>query len=178
MAKPVWTTSAGSLGTVQERTTQSFTLQATDATSFTLISGTLPGGLRLENSSIVGTPFEVSDTTTSKFVIRASNSEGSIDRTFHITVEGEDAPFWLTPEGTLPVGPQGELFILNRSIVDYQLSANDTDLTAGETLEYYLDDLFGELPPGLSLSKDGKISGIIEAELTVDYKASSTKMHV
>jgi len=174
MAKPVWTTSAGSLGTVQERTTQSFTLQATDTTSFTLISGTLPGGLRLENNAIVGTPFEVSDTTTSKFVIRASNSEGSIDRTFHITVEGEDAPFWLTPEGTLPVGPQGELFILNRSIVDYQLSANDTDLTAGETLEYYLDDLFGELPPGLSLSKDGKISGIIEAELTVDYKASST----
>jgi len=174
MAKPVWTTTAGSLGIIQERTTQSFTLSATDATSFSLISGSLPGGLRLENSNILGTPFEVSDTRTSEFVIRASNSEGSIDRTFTLTVEGEDAPFWLTPEGTLPVGPQGEYFILNRSIVDYQLSANDTDLLDGEVLEYYLDDLFGELPPGLTLDKNGKLSGIIEAELTIDYKASST----
>lgn len=174
MAKPVWNTPAGSLGTVQERTTQSFTLSATNATSFTLLSGSLPGGLRLENSNIVGTPFEVSDTRTSEFVIRATNSEGSIDRTFTITVEGEDPPFWLTPEGTLPVGPQGEYFILNRSIVDYQLSANDTDLLDGEKLEYYLDDLFGELPPGLTVDINGKVSGIIEAELTVDYKASST----
>jgi len=134
MAKPVWNTQAGSLGTIQERTTQSFALSATDATSFSLISGSLPGGLRLENGSIIGTPFEVSDTRTSEFVIRASNSEGSIDRTFTLTVEGEDAPFWLTPEGTLPVGPQGEYFILNRSIVDYQLSANDTDLLDGENL--------------------------------------------
>jgi len=175
MAKPVWTTSAGSLGTIQERTTQNISLNATDATNFTLISGSLPGGLRLENGNIVGTPFEVSDTRTNEFVIRASNSEGTIDRTFSITVEGEDAPFWITPEGTLPVGPQGEYFILNRSIVDYQLSANDSDLLDGEVLEYYLDDLFGELPPGLTLNKDGRLTGIIEAELTVDYKASSTK---
>jgi hypothetical protein len=174
MAKPVWTTTAGSLGTIQERTTQSFALSATDATSFSLISGSLPGGLRLENGSIIGTPFEVSDTRTSEFVIRASNSEGSIDRTFTLTVEGEDAPFWLTPEGTLPVGPQGEYFILNKSIVDYQLSANDTDLLDGEKLEYYLDDLFGELPPGLTLDINGKLTGIIDAELTIDYKATST----
>ena len=173
MAKPVWTTSQGSLGTIQERTTQSFTLSASDATAFSLISGTLPGGLRLESDKIVGTPFEVVDTTTSEFVIRASNTEGSIDRTFTLTVEGEDAPFWLTPEGTLPIGPQGEFFILNRSIVDFQLSASDADLVAGDSLEYYLDDLFGELPPGLSLDVNGKLSGIIEAELTVDYKSAS-----
>lgn len=173
MAKPVWTTSQGSLGTIQERTTQSFTLSASDATAFSLISGTLPGGLRLESNKIVGTPFEVVDTTTSEFVIRASNTEGSIDRTFTLTVEGEDAPFWLTPEGTLPIGPQGEFFILNRSIVDFQLSASDADLVAGDSLEYYLDDLFGELPPGLSLDVNGKLSGIIEAELTVDYKSAS-----
>lgn len=173
MAKPVWNTQAGSLGTIQERTTQSFALSADNADSFKVISGNLPSGLRLENNIIVGTPYEVSDVTTSEFVIRASNSEGSNDRTFTFTVEGEDPPFWLTPAGSLPVGPQGEYFILNRSIVDYQLSASDTDLTAGETLEYYLDDLFGELPPGLSMSRDGRITGIIEAELTVDYKSAS-----
>ena len=174
MAKPVWNTTAGSLGTIQERTTQSLTLSATNATSFSIISGSLPGGLRLSSNNIVGTPFEVADTTTSEFVIRASNREGSIDRTFTITNEGEDARFWLTPAGTLPVGPQGEYFILNRSVVDYQLSADDSDLVAGDKLEFYLDDLFGELPPGLTIDINGRITGIIDAELTVDYKASST----
>jgi len=173
MAKPVWNTQAGSLGTIQERTTQTFTLSASNANKYQVISGNLPAGLRLENNIIVGTPYEVSDVTTSEFVIRASNDEGSNDRTFTFTVEGEDPPFWLTPAGSLPIGPQGESFILNRSIVDFQLSASDTDLTAGEQLEFYLDDLFGELPPGLTLSKDGRLSGIIEAELTVDYKSAS-----
>lgn len=173
MAKPVWTTPAGTLGTVQERTTQTFTLAATDTTSYSLLSGSLPGGLRLQNNQIVGTPFEVADTTTYKFVIRATNNEGSNDRTFHITVEGEDAPFWLTPAGTLPIGPQGEFFILNRSIVDFQLSADDSDLSAGDTLEYYLDDFFGELPPGITLSPTGRLTGILEAELTIDYKSAS-----
>ena len=173
MAKPVWTTTAGSLGTIQEKTTQTISLVATNATTLTVISGRLPGGMRLEGFNIVGTPFEVPDTRKYEFVIRASNSEGSIDRTFSITVEGEDPPFWITPAGTLPVGPQGELFILNRSPIDYQLSAGDTDLSAGDTLEYYLDDLFGELPPGVSLSKTGRLTGVIDAELTLDYKAAS-----
>jgi len=174
MAKPVWTTPAGTLGTVQEKTTLTISLAATNADRYAIISGRLPGGLRLTNNTIVGTPFEVPDTRIYEFVVRASNSEGAIDRTFTITVEGEDPPFWLTPQGTLPVGPQGEYFILNRSPLDYQLSAGDNDLSAGDTVEYYLDDLFGQLPPGLVLSKDGRISGVIEAELTLDYKNAST----
>jgi len=173
MAKPVWTTTAGSLGTIQEKTTQNISLTATNATSYSVISGSLPNGMRLLNGAIIGTPFEVSDTRVSEFVVRASNTEGSIDRTFSITVEGEDPPFWITPEGTLDIGPQGEYFIINRSPVDYQLSAGDVDLSAGETLEYYFDDLFGELPPGLTLTKDGKITGVVDAELTVDYKSAS-----
>jgi predicted kinase len=174
MAKPVWNTTAGSLGTLQEKTTQSINLSATDADTFSVISGKLPGGLRLEGTKIVGTPFEVPDTRNYEFVLRASNSEGSIDRTFTLTVEGEDPPFWITPQGSLPVGPQGEYFILNRSPLDYQLTAGDNDLSAGETIEYYLDDLFGDLPPGLSLAKDGRLTGVIDAELTLDYKNAST----
>ena len=173
MAKPVWITPVGTLGTIQEKTTQSISLSATDATSMSIISGSLPGGLRLEEFTIVGTPFEVPDSRKFEFVIRASNSEGAIDRTFSLTVEGEDPPFWITPAGSLPIGPQGEYFILNRSPIDYQLSAGDTDLSAGDTLEYYLDDLFGELPPGVQLSKTGRITGVIDAELTLDYKAAS-----
>lgn len=174
MAKPVWITPAGTLGTIQEKITQTISLSATDADRYSILSGSLPGGLRLQGNTIVGTPFEVPDTRLFEFVIRASNSEGAIDRTFTITVEGEDPPFWITPEGTLPVGPQGEYFILNRSPLDYQLSAGDNDLSAGDTVEYYLDDLFGELPPGLTLGKDGRLTGVIEAELTLDYKSAST----
>jgi len=173
MAKPVWTTPAGTLGTIQEKTTQNISLSATDAVSISLISGNLPGGMRLESFAIVGTPFEVPDTRVFEFVLRATNSEGSIDRTFTITVEGEDPPFWLTPAGSLAIGPQGEYFILNRSPIDFQLSAGDNDLSAGDTIEYYLDDLFGALPPGLNIDRTGRLTGIIDAELTLDYKASN-----
>jgi len=171
MAKPVWTTTAGSLGTIQERITLDFALQANNTDSFTIISGELPKGLRLEGSKIIGTPLEVSDTTLYEFVVRASNDEGSVDRTFSYTVEGEDPPIWITPEGTLPVGPQGEYFILNRSPIDFQLSATDPDITAGETLTFYFDDLFGELPPGVRMDQNGRLTGVIEADLTVDYKS-------
>ena len=173
MAKPVWTTTAGSLGTIQERITLDIALQAVDADTFSLISGSLPKGLRLEGNKIVGTPLEVSETTLHEFVIRASNDEGSIDRTFSYTVEGEDPPLWITPEGTLPIGPQGEYFIINRSPIDFQLSATDPDITAGEKLIYYFDDLFGELPPGVRMDENGRLTGVVSADLTVDYKSAS-----
>ena len=173
MAKPVWNTAAGNLGTIQERTTQSFTLDASDATTYSLISGELPGGLRLSSNRIVGTPLEVPEQQLSEFVIRASNSEGAIDRTFNLIVEGEDPPLWLTPSGTLDIGPNGEYYIINNSPVDYQLSATDSDLTAGDELEFYFDDLYGELPPGLSMDKNGRITGILNAPLTIDYKGES-----
>ena len=175
MAKPTWTTSAGSLGTIQEKETQNIALATTgENVKLSLISGSLPGGTRLENSAIVGTPFDVAKATTFEFVIRASNSEGSIDRTFTITVEGEDPPIWLTPAGSLDVGPNGEYFIMNKSPIDYQLSASDVDLSAGDELEFYLDDLSGELPPGISMDSAGRLTGVIDAPLTLDYKATNS----
>ena len=174
MAKPTWVTSAGSLGTFEEKTTQNISLSTTgDNVKLSLISGTLPPGMRFENNAIVGTPFDVAKNTTYEFVIRASNSEGAIDRTFTIQITGEDAPIWTTPKGTLDIGPNGEYFIMNKSPVDYQLSASDLDLSAGQTLEYYMDDLAGELPPGLEISSTGRITGIINAPLTLDYKATN-----
>ena len=50
-----------------------------------------PPGMRFENNAIVGTPFDVAKNTIFEFVIRASNSEGAIDRTFTIQITGEDA---------------------------------------------------------------------------------------
>ena len=175
MARPSWITNAGNLATLDEKVISQVSLQASgEDVEFSLIGGTLPPGMRIDDANIVGTPFEVPKSTTYNFVIRAKNTEGAIDRTFNIIVEGEDPPLWVTPTGDLPIGPNGEYFILNKSPIDYQLSATDTDLQAGQTLEYYLDDLSGELPPGLVLSKTGRITGIIDAPLVLDYKATNS----
>lgn len=73
--------------------------------TFKLISGSLPNGLRLVGHYITGQAYEVSRTTVSTFVIRAQDSNNNIsDRTFTLTVQGADAPRWLTPTGTLPIG--------------------------------------------------------------------------
>jgi len=73
-----------------------------------VISGRLPPGLRIEELNIVGTPYEVAYEKDFRFVLRATNSTGLSDRTYTITVEGADAPVWVTPTGDLQVGSQGD----------------------------------------------------------------------
>lgn len=62
-------------------------------------------------------------------------------------------------------------FVLDSSIVDFQLQAIDNDLTAGQGLYYFIGDDDGELPPGLSLSTDGRITGIVDPLLALDIDA-------
>lgn len=171
---PRWTVSTNyQLANLSERTTVrlALPLETTTGITTTLISGTLPGGLRLENNEIVGTTFEVARTTNSTFVIRATSQEGILDRTFKISVEGSDNPVWVTPEGRLPIGPNNVYFILDSSFIDFQLLATDNDLPAGDTLEYYIADGDGELPPGISLTSDGKLVGIVDPLLALDINA-------
>ena len=309
----VWSVKTGySLGTLQERRVTSITLPTTgDLTgiTFSKISGSLPAGLRIENNQIVGTTFEVSRSTVSTFVIRASKIVNGIadisDRTFSITVEGADAPRWITPgpdpflnakvwnssteyqagdiftyndlryrtiatainivppnplyyeryteeSGVLPVGvdptrvstvinasrdnfnrvtlttelahsfvPGNKVtiktsldavnisavyitsvtentitytkigqrinstqitgtisllkdpltFVLDGTYIDYQLQATDTDLRAGDELEFFIEEGNGILPPGLSLSRSGRITGFIDPILALDVTA-------
>ena len=171
-----WITPAGSLGTIQERSKQDIVLNATSSVGsvkFKLQTGQLPKGMRLEGNSIKGTPFEVRQTTSFRFVIRAEDTEEKKDRTFSITVEGADAPLWLTREGLLPVGPNSTFFVLDNDRVDFRLEALDPDIPAGDELEYYIPWNGGELPPGLSLSRDGKISGFTDPIFAVEYSVFS-----
>jgi hypothetical protein len=217
-----------------------------------VISGQLPPGLRIEGLKIVGTPYEVANLKTFRFVIRANNVDGLSDRTYSITVEGADAPVWVTPAGDLALGASGErtesinkvldinanagdtvikmtsvsriekysivippstysnaittgtkvisinptaklltldkpivstipfgrtltfsktythtnLYVLDNDYVNYQLSAIDNDLPTGQKISYYIPPRGGELPPGLTLSADGIISGFTEALLS------------
>src|SRR5210317_581522 len=99
---PVWTEKSNtSLGTFEEFETISIDLPLESTTGITtsVITGSLPAGLRLENNKIVGTPVEVARNTTTTFVIRAASDEAVLDRTFKITVQGPDNPSWITPSG-------------------------------------------------------------------------------
>ena len=86
---PAWTTAAGSLGSFSGGDTISVTVAATNATSFSKISGTFPGGLSLNTSSgvISGTESGATADTTYSFTLRATDAQGqTADRAFSITI--------------------------------------------------------------------------------------------
>jgi hypothetical protein len=172
-----WITPAGSLGTVTERQILEIPLAASSdlgPVSFRLIAGSLPRGLLLIDNKIKGSPVEVRKFTTSRFVVRASDANDIEDRTFSLTVDGYDDPQWITEEGFLNVGLGEAYFVLDNAEVNFQLEVEDTDITAGEILEFYLAPNGGELPPGLILSKDGIISGFTDPIFAINYDASIT----
>ena len=86
---PAWTTSAGSLGSNAAGSSISYTVAATNATSFAVQSGSLPGGTSLNTSSgvISGTESGATSETTYSFTIRATDAEAqTADRAFSITI--------------------------------------------------------------------------------------------
>lgn len=184
----VWTQLNGfSLGAFEERVSLSVSLpvENTSGVSFKVISGKLPSGLNLTNYTIAGTPNEVSAPTDYKFVVRASKNNEISDRTFVITIAGEDSPMFLTEAGTLdikttipsgvhPIGMFDEfktqLYALDNSYVNYQLTAIDDDLATGQKLTYFIADGDGKMPDGLLISKTGLITGYINAVLSIKPK--------
>lgn len=175
MTSPSWVTPAGFLGTYTERTTISIPVVATGTNiTYSLISGELPLGLRLQSSTgnILGTPVSVPLNTTREFVIRAENNEGLADRTFNMEIIGPTTPTWATASGSLPVGINGEYYGFNKGYVDYTLRADTDILAEGNTLKYYIGDQQGQLPPGLKLSTSGRIYGYINDNLKLDSEAS------
>ncbi len=150
-----WVTNSGSLGTIPESVIYSKILEAESesSVSYAIISGELPPGLTLRSDGrISGIPDLVSKNVVSTFVVRATDESGNIaDRTFNLTVQGQDEPEFITSSGRIGTFYDG-------SKVDITVDYTDTD--PGETLT--VDLLSGELPPGLTLSSDGNISGFIE----------------
>ena len=173
----VWTQPSGyDFGTFNERSTVNIPLPIEDLplnVFFKLISGKLPAGLRLEGRSIIGTPFEVPRTTQYKFVIRSIDGYDISDRTFTMTIEGPDEPKWLTPAGILPIGTNNAFYIIDSSFIDFNLSAIDNDTAAGQTLNYFIASGEGELPPGLILLPNGRITGFIQPVLATPTKGDN-----
>jgi hypothetical protein len=85
--EPIWSTSAGSLGSFNGGSSANITLSATDpdgqAIQYTVVSGSLPSGLSLSTSGVITGTFP--DTTgTSSFTVRASSNTVYADRAFSI----------------------------------------------------------------------------------------------
>jgi hypothetical protein len=138
---------------------------------FSLIAGSLPEGIQLNaNGAIVGVPvavarlqgvpLEVSRDVTSKFTVRAASLDVPPrvrDRTFEITITGDDVPEFTTPAGSL-----GTFYDSDR--LDIQIGYTDTD--PADTVIVRLAG--GELPGGITVSETGLISGYIEPAVNID----------
>ena len=177
-----WTEFSGKiLTTLEEKITTTYNLPikseflplAENNMNISISSGTIPRGMNLSGYSLVGTPYEVNKDTKYTFVVRAEQNGVIDERTFSIIVTGPDEPVWTTKEDLLPVGPNNTFFIIDSAPLDFQLIAVDPDTVAGDTLEYFIQEGDGELPPGITLQKDGKLTGIVEPILALE-KAANT----
>jgi hypothetical protein len=175
----VWVTAAGNLGTIEEGVFYELEMEAFDPDGGTLeyqvIAGYMPPGLVMNEFDgtisgrpkviyeIRGVPFDVNEDVTSTFCCRVTSSTtGQItDRTFSITVTGQDAPTITTESQSLGTIFDGTYF--STTIV-----AQDLD---NEPLTYSISA--GSLPPGLSLNTStGVISGYVTPVTTTTSSAT------
>ena len=175
MAQPVWITPAGSLGVVPEGIFYQQILQAQDPdlgpVTYALIAGSLPTGVQINGTGTItgvpaatvrvsGVPAEVSEDVTSKFTVRAYSADVPPrirDRTFTLTITGDDAPEFTTPAGSLGVFYDGDELNIQ---IDY------TDTDPADVVVVKL--VAGELPGGVTVSPSGLISGYIRPAANVD----------
>ena len=170
MALSVWTQPTGyTIGTFQERIKfdQQLPVSSDVGVTYSVISGKLPDGLRIEHDRIIGTPNEVARETSFAFCVRASRNIEIADRTFIIIIQGADEPTFTTLAGYLDIGLYKQFFVLDSTYIEYQIEAFDTDTAIGQQLSYFIADGDGELPPGLVLTDDGRIVGLIEPVISI-----------
>ena len=128
MAQPIWITPAGSLGIIPEGIFYQNSMRAYDPDPapgtelyYRVIAGTLPAGIQCSVTGLIagvpqavaslqGVPQPVNRNETSKFTLRAYTEDeatGAIlriaDRTFTLTVSGNDIPEFITPIGSFGI---------------------------------------------------------------------------
>ena len=152
---PYWITDTGSLGEYGEYGTIDAVLEAYNATSYVIQTGTLPQGISLNSSNgeFTGTMTQaLTNSTTYNFTVRASNTKGHVDRDFSLVVSL--IPSWNvgTTGGVTIIGTYPEL-----GTVTYQCSA-----TGASSIVFNS----GIIPAGLTVSSAGVINGTMTNEIT------------
>lgn len=171
--RPNWITAAGSLGTIPEGEFYRVPVQATsDApVKYRVIAGNLPIGMQVTLDGFVegiprnavlirGEPQDVGTDITASFAIRAytellvngvTTVDRLADRTFELTVVSQAVPEFTTPPGRIGTFYDG-------NAVDLQLEFTDGNLDD----QVRCSIVSGSLPPGVSISRTGLISGVIQ----------------
>ena len=165
MAQPQWQTPAGHLATIPEGQFYQTQLVATDpdhpldpaAVVYRVIAGNLPLGIQCTSTGkLQGVPYVIIgiNNVNSKFVVRASTTDlipRFADRTFDFTVLAQLPPVFVTPAGNVGT------FYDGAPITPIQIEISDPN--PGDNVVISLAS--GTLPPGLTLSKTGLITGYI-----------------
>ena len=131
-------------------------LVSTRTLFYSYISGTLPGGMYITRAGeLRGVPTILSSVNQSAvygFTVRATNSQGKVaDRSFVLTVSNVSGPI-IVPRPNLV----GAFF--DGEYLEYQFESINNNPSATETWRV----ISGDIPPGTTLSADGKLSGYIE----------------
>jgi hypothetical protein len=178
MAQPVWETPAGSLGVVPESIFYQQNLVAVDPDGgqvlYKVIAGSLPEGVQCTETGVVvgtplattglqGVPVAVNSDITNKFTIRAYTNtipQRIRDRTFTLTITGNDVPEFITPAGSL-----GSFYDGDQLDIQIAYTNNDPDESVVVRL------VGGELPGGITVSSTGLISGYIQPAVNINELA-------
>ena len=163
MPLTVWTQPSGySFGTFYAEQPINLALPVVNdaGVTYQVISGALPDNVFLVGNHLVGSPFVLKNKLNYSFCIRASLNGQISDRTFTIDLLEVNIPTFITPEGQIQ-----QLYVLDQTYVSYQLDAYD--LNASGILNYFIASQDGNLPPGLTLSSTGLISGYIEPNYSI-----------
>lgn len=146
-----------------------------DTVRYRLQAGTLPQGVQVNVQGVLagvpqtsptfqGVPEAVDQDVTSKFTIRAftvrpnTNVVDTIaERTFSLTVTGNDAPEFVTPAGNVGTFYDGDE-------VDIQIQYIEPDFSDTTIIRLAA----GEIPPGLTLSPTGRITGYIRPVIDIN----------
>ena len=178
MAQPVWVTESGNLGTIAEDQFYRILLEAYDPDfptdsgriKYRVIAGKLPNGMYVGGQGMLegipkaigyatGVPYQVNENITSDFTVRVYTEkiednalipEYVNDRTFSLTITGQDIPQFQTASGLL-----GRYF--DGQLVDIPIETTDDDPAD----DIVMSLASGELPSGVSVSSSG-LYGYIE----------------
>jgi hypothetical protein len=166
-----------------------------DLVYYTLLAGQLPPGIQIQasglltgipktriivnpsylNATVQGVPFDVNKDETSKFTIRAYTRRivnGQIvilrlaDRTFEITVTNTDSPEFITPAGQIAQYYDGSL------VRGYQIEYTGPEPVDQTTIVRLIS---GRLPPGLTITRQGLISGFVEPSAQLNATAGYSR---
>jgi hypothetical protein len=123
---------------------------------------------------VQGVPKEVSRDVTSKFAVRAYTTitiagktvvNRLADRTFTLTVTGQDAPVFTTPAGNIASYYDGSV------VAGLQIGYTDTDPDD----IVFVRLISGSLPPGLTISRTGLISGFTDPYTAIGEPAGFSR---